>query len=347
MVTYPDLTSYMRACAAWFANDGPWTTTEWNRRVTFARIASLPDCNVQDRTIAWALAIGWLRVPPPPCEICQQPPQSQRDTRYPLNVVFQRRCSHGARMISLLSLAPARITDIERFPGFDLRYALEDNHDSVCRELQLSQDTYREWQRKLQSAMSTAVQEACDAMPQVGRDGVIVEIDETLLNKLKPASAAFHRLRRRRAQFWAWAAVERHGITEGRCIIILLAADIDHPRGLDALKDCLQKYVAQGSRIVHDDWGAYRSMPWQDMGFQHDARSVVNHSKEAVNVWGENTNHIESVWSASKRWARKRCGGKLPVGESAVRAFLWEYLWRMQVKFCGVSPTKSLLHLLM
>ena len=43
------------------------------------------------------------------------------------------------------------------------------------------------------------------------------------------------------------------------------------------------------------------------------AHKLVNHSYgEIVNEKGYSTNAIEAKWSVVKRWARKKCGGRLP-----------------------------------
>ncbi len=99
---------------------------------------------------------------------------------------------------------------------------------------------------------------------QVGGIGIRVEIDETYLNKRKLQSAPFarassmadradHVVRR-----WAWGAVEGIGrAAGGHCIVVLLDVDLDHPRGMPALMEALLRHVRPGSRIIHDDWGAY------------------------------------------------------------------------------------------
>ena len=221
-------------------------------------------------------------------------------------------------------------------------YGLEDSRETVQRELGIERHTYTAWRSRLQNSMILAL-EAQDVFDyRVGGENVIVQVGETLLNRKKPVSALFQRCRRRRTQLWAWGAVERIGISSGRFVIILLEADIDHPRGQEALRACLEKYVSPGSRIIHDDWGAYRAMPWEEMQYIHDNRSIVNHSKEAVNVWGEHTNHIESLWSASKRWARRRCGGALPRTPEVVEAMLIEFMWRHWCDARGEHPVSAL-----
>ncbi len=77
--------------------------------------------------------------------------------------------------------------------------------------------------------------------------------------------------------------------------------------------------VAPGSRILHDDWGAYRALPWSSLPYEHSPRSVVNHSKEIRNIFGESTNHVEALWSSLKRWWRAHHGGRMPTDEDERR----------------------------
>ena len=69
-------------------------------------------------------------------------------------------------------------------------------------------------------------------------------------------------------------------------------------------------------------------LDWSTLPFRHEPCCVVNHSKEIVNVFGLDTNRIESVWGALKRWLRKRGGGRLPLGRVSVELCVWEFLWR-------------------
>jgi hypothetical protein len=92
----------------------------------------------------------------------------------------------------------------------------------------------------------------------------------------------------------------------------------------------LLRHVAPGSRVVHDDWGAYRAIEWETLPFTHDVRSVVNHSKEIKNMFGEHTCHIEGVWSSLKVWLRARYGGYLPKSVSSIEGSIIEWLWRQR-----------------
>ena len=104
--------------------------------------------------------------------------------------------------------------------------------------------------------MLAALQRRAELEYCVGGQDVIVEIDETLLNRVKPASAAFRRLRRRRAQIWAWGAIERLGIESGRFVIVLLSADLEHPRGATCLRACLENTSRQAA-VLSTTTGAH------------------------------------------------------------------------------------------
>ena len=337
MATYASLQEFIGECRAWLAADGPWTVKEWHRRITFGTVANAPDLSVRDKAVAWAIGVDWIRLPPRACSMCGGSLGVQRDTRYPLSVCVRGSSDCCAAPSPLTQLCRVRPSDYAGFPLFLLMYMQEDSSATIQREVGISRHTLAQWRDRVQLMMYRRVVSVEPEVFQIGGDNVIVEIDETLLNRLKPVSAAFQRLRRRRQQIWAWGAIERLGMETGRFLILILEADLDKPRGVDSLKACIEKCVAKGSRIVHDDWGAYRSMPWGEMGYLHDERSVVNHAKEAVNVWGEHTNHIESLWSASKRWARSRCQGKLPSRPEVVERLLWEYIWRHRCSAVGAS----------
>ena len=91
-------------------------------------------------------------------------------------------------------------------------------------------------------------------------------------------------------------------------------------------------------KVVHDDWGAYQALSWQDLPFGHSARDVVNHSKEAKNIFGRHTNAIEAVWSSLKRWLRARYGGKIPSGSPTLELAIAEFAWRHRLGEGGEIP---------
>lgn len=67
----------------------------------------------------------------------------------------------------------------------------------------------------------------------------------------------------------------------------------------DSLEGFLEQHVARGSLVVTDYHGGYNGLEW--LGFSHEA---WNHSKGHF----AGTNHIESLWSALKRYLRKLYG---------------------------------------
>ncbi len=127
-------------------------------------------------------------------------------------------------------------------------------------------------------------------------------------------------------------------------VFFLLPSNVAKPRGAAALRAALLRFVRPGSRIVHDDWGAYRAMDWTTLPFAHDARSVVNHSKEIKNRFGQHTNHIEAVWSSFKRWLRRRLGGRL--NSSLLPGYISEFLWLARVPPGPAARMQALLALL-
>ena len=88
--------------------------------------------------------------------------------------------------------------------------------------------------------------------------------------------------------------------------------------------------------MVHDGWRATVAVDLEGMGM---TRSMVYHAQGEIVVQDLNapvpeelayftTNHIESRWSALKRWLRKRCGGKMPRVDQWGR-YIHEYQWRL------------------
>ena len=91
------------------------------------------------------------------------------------------------------------------------------------------------------------------------------------------------------------------------------------PRGASEIKKSLDIVnLPELTTVVSDSWKGTiaavkryrRARGYREDVFKHE---MVNHSEGvAVKENGYTTNHIEQRWSTLKRWARKRCGGKLP-----------------------------------
>ena len=191
----------------------------------------------------------------------------------------------------------------------------------------------KEWQQQIQVFMADGLCKDADGpLPQIGGHGSTVKIDETLLNRGKKRSAPFARARACAGwtQIWLWGAVVTVGPEQGTFIGVMLNS-IDQARGAIELKNVLLRTLRPGTRVIHDDWGAYRHLRWLELPFEHDPLSCVfAHKNEIKNAFGEHTNEIEGVWGVLKRWLRKRHGGRIPKSTTTLELEIWEFMWRQR-----------------
>jgi len=185
---------------------------------------------------------------------------------------------------------------IEQLVPATFLYAADYRPALIASEFQLHPTHLQEWLDTLRDLMAADVVNGdLPVQGQVGGPNIKVKVDEAFLNRPKRASAPFRRRapERQVAPRWVWGAVSDDGLSSGD-VAMLLLPDANHPRGAVRLEAALRRCVAPGSIVVHDDWGAYRAMDWSSLPFAHDARSVVSHSKEITNVFGENTTFSRS-----------------------------------------------------
>jgi hypothetical protein len=118
---------------------------------------------------------------------------------------------------------------------------------------------------------------------QLGLEGKIVEIDETLMFKRK------NNMGRVVQQFWIFGMYE---IETKRGYLLHV-----HDRTADTLVPIIKRWIAPGSTIHSDGWLAYSNLSL--LGYNH---LVVNHRKNFVDPQtGACTNHVESFWSRIKK----------------------------------------------
>ena len=72
-------------------------------------------------------------------------------------------------------------------------------------------------------------------------------------------------------------------------------------RDAQTLVPIIQSSVVPGTTIWSDQWGAYVNL--QSCGYPHQ---TVNHKTQFVTPGGVNTQRIEAIWSAVKRWLTHR-----------------------------------------
>ena len=311
--------------------DASWTIRTWTRIVEASSVEGMQANTTKDMVTLFLISAGLLPTDPPQCPTCSAhfvavPCPSHE--RYPLGVGLTCQCKRE-RPLNLLKNTIWEHRQIDRVVPFYFLYAAGVPAQTLVREYNLSEPTKREWLHDLQMLFAEDVLTAgCGAPVLVGSPGERVFVDETLLRRRKPVSAPYRRVAAaaQRRQVWLWGAVAEHGLQDGQVMFMILP-DEDGARSASSLVAALHACVAPGSRIVHDDWGGYRKIDWSRLPFEHDVTCVVNHSKEIVNIFGEDTNTIENVWGVLKNWLRARHNGRIPC-LSIVEGDLWEFLWR-------------------
>ena len=290
-----------------FLVDDAWSIRAWTRDVECATILDAADFDIKDKVAVAMDAMGLLPQRRRACHACGIVPQLgsarySRRSRHPLGLEWKCECGSAP---NILASTVWHNRSFERLVPATFLYAVGRRVSDIIFEFELHQQHFQEWLHLVQELMADAVLR--DALPvpaKVGGLGIKVKVDETYLNRPKRCAAPFRRLPAADAR-WLWGAVSDDGLLAGEVLFVLLP-DTANARGAEALRNALLNCVAPGSIIIHDDWGAYRALDWDALPFEHDARSVVNHSKELINVFGEDTNIIENVWSVLKRWLREK-----------------------------------------
>lgn len=332
MPRYANFADAMAAMRS-FDADATWTVRRWMQIVETSSIQDLRADEPRDMVSVYLLATGLLADTPSTCSRCglHFVVKPANDEDYPLGVAFHCGCPRR-RPVNILHNTFWQGRTIEKQVPFYFLYAAGYSASMLAREFQITLPTAQRWRHDLQLLLAQdVIAHGCAASVRVGSPGQRVFVDETLLNKRKPAAAPYARVSAPHLdkQIWLWGAVAEHGFGEGQ-VMYLLLTDLNNPRSAPSLERALLACVQPGSRIVHDDWGAYRALPWNTLPFHHDERSIVNHKKEIVNTFGEHTNAIESVWGVLKRWLRSRNNGRIPKPPT-LEGELWEFLWRRRV----------------
>ncbi|BHF83519.1 hypothetical protein SprV_0902666200 [Sparganum proliferum] len=142
---------------------------------------------------------------------------------------------------------------------------------------------------------------------ELGGPGVEVQVHETLINRSKG------NVGRPEMENWILGMYD----TSQRRALFEQVEDRSWP----SLRAVITKWVARGSVIVTDDWGAYRHLPTE--GYEH---LIVKHSRQFVDpVTGRHTNSIKAYWSQIKR--KLRDSG--PVSGRAIWAHVDEMQYRL------------------
>ena len=93
-----------------------------------------------------------------------------------------------------------------------------------------------------------------------------------------------------------------------------------HIRDAATLLPIIQQWVAPGSIVWTDMWGAYNQLA--NLGYQH---GTVNHSLHFVDPnTGVTTNRVEAMWSRAKDKVK---AGRGPTNRNMVADYLAEFMW--------------------
>jgi hypothetical protein len=345
MTAYAGVEEYQTAARAFLFGKN-FSITGWLRLIA-ARVGEFEGASTRERAVLVLDAIGVLPPRDQPCKNCGMMPEpvpAPARGDYPLGLAYRCACAGRKALRSAVSDSIWATGDIYKFLLFTLLYLEEYPRPVILRELGIAKTTYSSWSRRVREFLSYQVLSGLvgdSGSPRIGGPGQRVEMDETLIQRTKPWSQPFQKARRtrKRHQTWLWgAAASDDGYRHGEVVFVPLL-DLEHPRGRVALQAALLATVRPGSIVLHDDWGAYRAIQWSTLPFEHGPRNTVNHSKEIKNIFGEHTNHIEAVWSALKRWLRKRGGGRIVTDQLDLSALTWEFTWRLRARAQGTIGT--------
>jgi transposase-like protein len=127
---------------------------------------------------------------------------------------------------------------------------------------------------------------------KLGGQGVIVQIDESLMFKRK------NNIGRVVEQFWVFGMYDL-SLRKGYIIHV-------EDRSAETLLPIIQQWVIAGTTIHSDEWRAYARL--SEFGYVHQ---TVNHAQNFVDpVTGATTNHVEALWSRIKRRLKFNSGSQ-------------------------------------
>ncbi|CAF1138358.1 unnamed protein product, partial [Brachionus calyciflorus] len=155
---------------------------------------------------------------------------------------------------------------------------------------------------------------------KVGGKNSIVEIDESVFNKVKYNKGKDMIHMTKNKQIWVFGIRER--------ISKKVFFQAVNNRKENTLIPIIQKHILPDSIIYSDMWKSYDSIAYLPQNYKHFS---VNHSKEFVDKrTGCNTNSIESVWLKCKSKIRQMQG----VNRLYLQENLDEVMWRHNE--CGI-----------
>ena len=144
---------------------------------------------------------------------------------------------------------------------------------------------------------------------RIGGQGIIVQVDESLLVKRK-----YHH-GRAIPEKWIFGMYD----TSMNCGIAVYVEN----RTREVLLSEIQKYVAPNTTIWSDEWKAYQAIASLPEHYMH---GTVNHSQNFRNPeTGVCTNSVEGYWSRLKKFLRRK---QVMSATEHLPSYLDEFMWR-------------------
>ena len=165
----------------------------------------------------------------------------------------------------------------------------------------MSNQSLADWQNYLYEVCSVCLCDLSEEERKIGGEGIIVEIDETLISK-KPK---YYR-GRWYPELWLFGGTERgSGKWFGQVVLL---------RNRETLSDIIKKFIRPNSIIYSDQWPAYWTENYNHQmipGFDYIHLSVNHKLFFKDPVTGVHTNKAEGWWGNIKVDMRKRRGMSL------------------------------------
>lgn len=147
---------------------------------------------------------------------------------------------------------------------------------------------------------------------QIGGEGKIVEIDESLFTKRKNNAG------RVLPQQWIFGGLCRE---TKECFLVKVP-----DRSAKTLIEYIKTHITNGSTIFSDCWKGYKTEELEEAGFEH---FKVNHSYNFLNPDDPNihTQTVERMWGSAK-WRNKRHRG---TARHHLESYLAEFMCRQEI----------------
>jgi transposase-like protein len=183
--------------------------------------------------------------------------------------------------------------------------SLEVKQQNIIETLGLSEPTVIVWQDKIRNSYSNQLN---NIEEHFGGPGKIVEIDESLVSKSKPARNGVARPVPERWVFGLFDREKKLGTMQ-----------FVNNRSVEELLPIVQKFCLPGTTIYSDGWKAYDGLT--ALGFIH--KKVIHEKEFVVHGTDIHTNNVENYWGRCKAKFKRMRGPTSKMLPSYLDEFMW------------------------